>query len=124
METIGQITANNVYVRYADFSGKLYTYGGTLAKGTPITSAYLYTDSDYYVGIGTSSDLPISNEEFVQVDVIDNGVPTGPVWVASRYTDLDFSQPLTAKTTGSNPVPTGLAILGLVGLALLFSRNK
>tara|TARA_B100000424_G_C22564542_1_gene319180 strand:- start:77 stop:445 length:369 start_codon:yes stop_codon:yes gene_type:complete len=121
---IGQITAYNVYVRHVDASGKLQTFGETVTKGTSIMGANQVVETDYYVGVGNSPDLPIAREEFVQIDYIDSNNAPATGWVASQYTDLDLSQPLTSKTAGSNPVPTGLAILGLVGLALIFSRNK
>jgi hypothetical protein len=102
----------------------LQTFGETVTKGTSIMGANQVVEADYYVGVGNSPDLPISREEFVQIDYIDSNNAPATGWVASQYTDLDLSQPLTTKATGSNPVPTGLAILGLVGLALIFSRNK
>jgi hypothetical protein len=122
---IGQITAFNVYVRHVDAFGKLQTFGETVTKGTSIMGAsQVVENAEYYIGIGNDSSLPVAREEFVQIDYIDSAGVPAIGWVASQYTDLDLSQPLTSKTAGSNPVPTGLAILGLIGLALIFSRNK
>jgi hypothetical protein len=45
-------------------------------------------------------------------------------YILADLIEIDHSQPAQNQPINNNPVPAGLAILGLVGLALIFSRNK
>ena len=63
------------------------------------------------------------NANFVQVTLKDEyEALMAPVWVRADY--IQAVETANGQSINTNPVPTGLAILGLVGLALLFSRNK
>ena len=64
------------------------------------------------------------NADFVQVTLKDRttGELLAPLWVRADY--IQAVETANGQSINTNPLPTGLAILGLVGLALIFSRNK
>ena len=45
-------------------------------------------------------------------------------FILADLIEIDHSQPAPNQPINTNPVPTGLGVLALVGLALIFSRNK
>tara|TARA_R100001594_G_C3998990_1_gene254249 strand:- start:116 stop:487 length:372 start_codon:yes stop_codon:yes gene_type:complete len=80
----------------------------------PVNGPYTDLAGNYY-----------PSAEFLQV----SGYSTRNVspfdgYILADLIEIDHSQPAVNQPINTNPVPTGVAILGLVGLALIFSRNK
>jgi len=114
---VGQVVGDRVYKRYwNDANGLMVTFTDTARAGTPIVEALETVDADYRDGSGIKR-----RANFTLVVLEENGEQVGPLYLASKYIDINQpSQPQSLKSS----VGIGAGIFAFIFLGYLFSRNK